>query len=185
MEFTGKKFDSIKSFFKDRDDKIYGLMVKHGYIPLPPPKSLYAWVVSQLIGQRIKFSLARKLREKLFTLLRTHDPLPDDINKIGLPELIKMGLGERISSVIWGVTQYALKYPITMENIDSLNIKGIGSWTRKTAKLMYSIGNPLEIPLEDSIIRRGIADLYGSLSDHPLWDIYTNVAVWYIWKEYT
>jgi 3-methyladenine DNA glycosylase/8-oxoguanine DNA glycosylase len=69
-------------------------------------------------------------------------------------------------------------------------VKGIGRWTAEMF-LMFSLGRPDVLPVDDLGVRRGMQITYG-LSDAPKpdemrriaesWAPYRSVGTWYMWR---
>ncbi len=197
--FDQNSFQQIKIFFLTKDPIIYQLLDKIGYLQPTPPRNLFSLLIGSIIGQKIRFTLARKLRGKLYTQLGTDNFYPEDILSLGISGLKQIGLDNLKQQIILNIAQYILKNPITTHNLAELKkLPGIGNWTINCTLLMYSLNESENdfldyLLMEDLIIRRGIKDLYQITDKHDPklkeiqdnWKPYRGIVTWYLWKEYS
>lgn len=197
--FTEENFLKVKDFFKKKDHKIYEIFEKHGYLKPLPQRNLFSHLIGAIIGQRIRFTQARKLRGKLYTELGTDNFTPIDLlQNLGYSGLIEIGIDPQPAKIINDTALHCLSNPLkTMEDVKKLrNLSGIGPWTINTCLLMYTLQENNEefldyLLIEDLIIRRGLKKLYGDLSNKEIrekaveWSPYQGIVTWYLWKEYT
>ena len=209
MGFTQENYAQALKFFKVKDTKIYELLKKLKYVQSPPKRNIFSHLIGAIIGQRIRFTLARQQRGKLYTELGTDDFTLDDIinrgilylqeknlidfdlemiiNK-GLNYLLDIGIDEIRFKTIQRLVDYLTLNEIILtqpEQLDQLkNIQGIKDWTINCTKIMHSLDSDENqfddcLLYEDLIIRRGINKLYG-LSQKK--DIIELAQSWSPWK---
>jgi 3-methyladenine DNA glycosylase/8-oxoguanine DNA glycosylase len=193
--FTKELYEEALDFFKIKDPKIWQLMNEIGMIPIPPKRNIFSVLIGVIIGQRIRFTLARSLRGKLYTKLGTDDFTKEDILQLGQTGLIELGIEAKIAELIYSVAEY---YDVrTMQDVYNLrDLNGIGTWTINTTCLTYSLNeDKMDIPdivlYEDLIINRAIKNLYGvtkksdQIAVAEKWIPYGGVVTLYLWKKYT
>ncbi len=202
--FGPHDYEVAKQFFSGCDPKIYHLLVKHGYLPPLPKRNLYANLIGVIIGQRIRFATARKLRRSLYLSVGTDNFTYVDILNLGLIGLKQLGIGQVPAETIMTVTANLVINRRELKTIDDIrklkSIKGIGDWTINCVILTYTMSHG-EIDdiilLEDLIIRRGLRDMYPTMQISSTteiniirqlsrqWSPWRGVVTWYIWKEYS
>jgi 3-methyladenine DNA glycosylase/8-oxoguanine DNA glycosylase len=209
MGFTLRDYNTAVAFFNQKDPKIAEVMIKVGYTPLPPRRNLFALMIGSIIGQKIRFNLARSQRGKLYTEMgkddftledflskaRSHlqvDPSSQislsELSEKGLLFLEEIGINEPRLGTIQRVVYYlqnaqiVLTHPSELDQL--LKISGIGPWTINNTKIMWSLNEDEKnfndcLLLEDLIIRRGLENLYGA---NALKHIETQCQAWSPWK---
>lgn len=167
MGFTSNDYNNVLIFFQKTDTKIYNLMKKIGYLQPPKHKNLFAILIGSIIGQKIRFTQARKQRQLLYIELGTDDFSLDDminrgilflqesninnftyddiINK-GFEYLRKLGIDETRTETIKRTVSFISTKGETyiLNKVSDLtglkDVKGIGDWTINCTKIMYSLG---------------------------------------------
>jgi len=210
MVFTQENYRQALNFFKDKDPIIYNLLLKKGYIPPPPPRNIFANLIGCIIGQKIRYNVARQQRGKLYTEVGTDDFTVDDLinrailqlqeNDImdfsmddiiekGLLYLKDIGIDENRYQTIKRVINYIKENNIEMTTISQLDelktIKGIGDWTINCTKIMFYLNGDDQsfddcLLYQDLIIRRGIAKLYNIIN---VTDMIKLSASWSPWRS--
>lgn len=187
MPFDQISYNQALIHFKQKDEVIYNLMMKYGYVAPPPSRNLFANLIGNIIGQKIRFTQARQQRSKLFNLLGTHDftlqqllnqaqihlqssnQTKGDEIKEGLLFLIDLGIDSLRLEAIQNVCVYLKHNQLTSLEIDHLNdllkLRGIGPWTIDCTKVMHNLYIDNQdfqniILRGDLIIARGLKDLY-------------------------
>ena len=203
MTFSKTDYQEAKKFFKINDNKIYQILKKNGYQQPPPERNLFATLVGSIIGQKIRFYQARKIRGNLYTAIGNDDFSSSDIINLGKNGLIKTGMESNISDLIYNLSSDVEFGNVTINNINDirqLNYMGIGPWTKGCTIVMYCLHHSDEfydgVLFEDLIIRRGMKQLYdpkltkkqAEIIGHG-WKVddkdWRSIAVWYLWKEFT
>jgi DNA-3-methyladenine glycosylase II len=200
MVFNKAQYNKLLQYMKDTDSIIYNIIKKHGYLKPTPKRNIYALLIGSIIGQKIKFSLARKLRGQLYVKLGTDDFYPKNVNNLTLDDFENIGLSELQIGIIERVTKYItenkldIKKPTDIKQL--LDVKGIGKWTINCTNIMYNLNandNDFddEILYQDLIIKRGIKKLYKLTDNSSIvdlskkWSPYRGLVTWYLWKEFT
>jgi 3-methyladenine DNA glycosylase/8-oxoguanine DNA glycosylase len=152
-------------------------------------KSKYTSIITAVIGQLIRFKHARSLRKKLYVLFGS-DFKVKDINCLSDKQLVSMGFNQTCITTIRNVNKYIGKNKDYSIKDIYLNVKGIGEWTFKTAKLTH---DPLcdTFPHTDVFIRNKLSKLLNkklSFKDveelSKQWKGYRGIVTWYIWRDF-
>ncbi len=196
--FTQQDYQLILKHFETIDPKIYQLLDKLKYLKPLPKRNLFSTLIATIIGQKIRFKMARNLRGKLYTILKTDNFTSENIIDLGKDNLLKIGLASNIAELIYNIAEKIESKEIKLENLNdirNLKIKGIGPWTINNIILMYTMSNDEDVDdtllYEDLIIRRGIKKLYNITSKKDVeklsqqWIPYRGIVTWYLWSEYT
>src|SRR5579883_1366066 len=162
-------FDRVKLDFKE--------------IVRPP----YVALVGAVIGQKIKYPLAKKIREALFTSLGTNFT-PEDIKALPDSQLIKFGVSRAKIQIIRDASAFIEEKRLTLsteEEIRSLTkVKGIKEWT-VTNILLVTMANLNLFPPNDVWMERKIREIYGKTSLSVLlrrWSPYASIVAWHLWR---
>ena len=163
-------------------------------------KPIYPALICAIIGQKIRYTLAREIRSKLYQLVGTNFKLID-IDTIPNPILEGIGLSSVQVNCIRNVNTYLKdRYdgiiPVGKEVEcirDLSNVRGIGEWTINTTLLTW---NPsLDIfPVNDIFLQERIKRVYG-LKRRPnisqmkaitgQWSPHRGIITWHLWRWIT
>jgi DNA-3-methyladenine glycosylase II len=154
-------------------------------------KQPFPAIVAAIIGQKISFSKACKIRSELYSLLSDSKSFTaDDMAKLTDAQLLSTGMSRATLEKIKSVQKLFKK----QGNVDIgtvLSLHGIGKWTLATTKL--TIEPRLDIfPYADYFIRKKIRDEF-RLSALPSvsamremsekWSPWRGIVAWYIWRD--
>ena len=143
MPFTLETYQKFIQEIEIMDPIIHKIVKKYGFLKPTPKRNLFALLVGSIIGQKIKFSFARKLRGKLYIKLGTDDFYPSDINNLGKDGLKNIGILKFQYEIILRIVTFLceknqnLIIPHDLESIR--HIKGVGNWTINCTKIMYAL----------------------------------------------
>jgi len=200
MVFDKKQYKELLQDMESKDPIIHKIVKKHGYLKPTPKRNIYALLIGSIIGQKIKFNLARKLRGKLYTKLETDNFTPQQIQTLGDSGLKDIGLSELQSTIIMRVTNYIIDNDLQLETPKDIapfiDLKGIGKWTLNCTNIMYNLNTDdsdfdTQVLYQDLIIKRGIRKLYGISDNDKIirlsenWSPWRGLITWYLWKEFT
>lgn len=198
MVFDQNKYLEFKNFMEKNDPKMHALICKHGFLAPLPARPFFVILVGNIIGQKIRFSKARKNRANLYTHFKGDKFTPDQILEFGQQGLESLGIENWQAEIIMRVAKFVKKESPTFQNIDTLQcLKGIGPWTLQNTKLMYTLQTNSNYPIcdvlliGDLIIRRGLGRMYQAKNKkdfdklQTLWSPYNGLVTWYLWKEFT
>jgi DNA-3-methyladenine glycosylase II len=146
-------------------------------------KSAYTALVAAIIGQKISYVTAKKLRGQLYARYGLSFT-PDQLKSADLSFL-----GTSAAGTIAAVTNYILDHNIdlsTETNIRSLEaVQGIGPWTVETT-LLTCLANWDIFPQGDKFLQKNMKRLYGPHCDiaaiSARWTPYRSVVTWYLWR---
>jgi DNA-3-methyladenine glycosylase II len=155
---------------------------------------LYTYLIGLIIGQKIAFLKARKIRSNLYTVTGSYEFTPKDIINLTDEQLNSIDISQMAKRRILETTNYFINNNIidhsikmTKEFIIKLKtINGIGDWTVETLMIEYGIDMNL-FPVNDKHVNRHLANLYG-ISVNEIdkfvdkWSPYKSIAFWYLWK---
>lgn len=154
-------------------------------------KDPFPAVVAAVIGQKIAYTKARKMRSELYAMLSSAQSFtPAEIIQLDDSKLLSTGMPRTVLRRIRQVAQQFQRDP----NIDVreiLSIHGIGKWTLATTKL--TINPRLDLfPYADYFIRKKIRTEF-QLSAMPSiaamremsdgWSPDRGIIAWYIWRD--
>lgn len=177
-----------------------GVVAKHGFLPPPPKRNLFATVVGSVLGQRVRFARARMLRGKLYTQLGTDDFCPQQIRALGVDGLRALGVGKKRSETVVRLANFVVDGDLRLSTAADARaltqVEGVGEWTVRCAALVHSLHDDDAnfddtLLVSDLIIRRGIKSLYGVTAKKEIaalaqtWSPWRGVVTWYLWKEFT
>lgn len=182
-----------KSLAKD-DSVLEQVINKIGYCKIGQNDQWqFCYLIGLIIGQKIKFSEARKRRSTLYTILGGRNFTPESILRLTLDEWRQLDLGDYKKGCMCDVSNYFVKNKIQLNDIqldvlqDIKNtIRGIGPWTVKTLVIEYGL-NISVFPDNDYFVNKKIANAYNIKSEEvenfaERWGQYKGVVFWYFWK---
>jgi DNA-3-methyladenine glycosylase II len=158
-------------------------VVKHPYVAL----------VGAILGQRIRYALAKKLRGKFYTLFGTNCQAADVLSSSSSKKLSEIGMSTLQHDILIRVSQHIVDKQVTLDHrgIKSLTcVTGIGSWTVNTT-LLTALQDWDIFPDNDYFLKKRLQRLYG-LAKMPSarqvreislkWSPYRSYVCWYLWR---
>jgi DNA-3-methyladenine glycosylase II len=156
------------------------------------PKPPYVSLIGAVIGQIIRYSQAKQVRSKLYSLCGTDFDI-GIITKLDSNHWDYIGLGPDKVIIINNLNNYIIKNKIILNKngIEKLKaVSGIGDWTIDTTILTSFLDWDI-FPVGDLFIRKKIQKLYKlpkvptisqtrKISDK--WKPYRSVVAWYLWR---
>lgn len=210
--WTTETYASVCAWFAERDPVVARLLHETGFVDAPPRRSLYAWLLGAVVGQRISFKAARTLRGRLYDALGGDDFERSDVDALardgltGPAHLAEAArLGKRVAAAVDHLHAWMDDQDLATLRLDDLasvaaNVNGIGPWTVQTAAICFimsgAAGDDADVDCllaSDLIVRRGLKHLY-ELDDEPragsdvvdtltaLWSPYATYVTYYLWK---
>lgn len=181
--------DDFKRVYEDVGPLDWSKLIKPGYPAL----------ICAIIGQKISYNRAKKLRSNLYTKLKLGigdiSFTLDDFRILSYDDLKDIGLDDRCISTILAVNTYLsdhLENKLqTVDDIEQLiNIKGVGKWTVKTTILTAFLDQDT-FPEDDYFIQKRLQRLF-NLDKKPTakqareisqrWKPYRTLVTWYLWR---
>ena len=212
MSLVLEKYNRALEFFKNKTDdpsfQIYNLLLKAGepeFIINSKPRSLTCLIIGAVIGQKIRFDKARKIRSKLYTKLGINFNVKD-IEKLEETDWEMMELENFQIETIKQLLIMHNNKTVDLENFENidklLSVKGIGPWTMDNIKIMYMVTNEKMIPdniilQHDYIIKKALRLIYEEprvtttfinrlkkdWTDVDTGENFTGIVNWYMWRH--
>ncbi len=154
-------------------------------------QNIFAYLVGLIIGQKIRFSTARKMRGNLYTEIGSNNFTTKEILKLTDEQWNNIGVGNTQKEKIIEVTNYFVdkdKETINKDDILKLKkIKGIGDWTIITLLIEYGLDLDLFTTL-DKHTNAQLKKHFNVENDNietfvGKWKPYRSIAFWYLWKH--
>jgi 3-methyladenine DNA glycosylase/8-oxoguanine DNA glycosylase len=150
------------------------------------PQNIFSYLIGVIVGQRIRFSEAKKIRKQLYEETNNYNFTPNDILNIDWTKFnISVNMVETIKNVANYFIKNKLENNISKNNFDDLiKIKGIGIWTITTIMIEYNIDDNLFVH-NDKHVNKKIKEIYGNVNIKDLlelWNPYKSIVFWYLWK---
>ncbi len=160
----------------------------------------FDYVVRSIVYQQLSGKAAGTIHGRFLNLLDHKRPVAPQILKIAEPELRKVGLSGQKAKYIRSVAEQTHSGELAIEKLHELpddeiiealtRIKGVGVWTAQMF-LMFRLGRPDVLPVNDLGIQKGVQLAYG-LRKLPKpdrvqkigkkWAPYRTVGSWYMWR---
>jgi DNA-3-methyladenine glycosylase II len=187
------KSNDILKFIVKLEPKFQRVFDQVGYLDLQSFKrDPYVSIVGAIVGQKMKYVEAKKIRGNLFTRFGTKFT-PHDL-ETAINDLPRMGLSRDNILAIQSLNNYLIQNEIkTLGKIDmsiAKHCSGIGPWTIQTAQLVCDPTSDI-FPCGDLFLQNRIKRLF-ELTRKPTqsqvetmskkWAPYRGVITWYLWK---
>jgi DNA-3-methyladenine glycosylase II len=162
----------------------------------------FAALVGAILGQQISVSAANAIRGRLAARFGPESPLSAE-GLLGIPydELRTIGLSHAKAVYVADLAAQVASGNVDLATIEQLpdeaaiahlvRVKGIGRWTAEMF-LIFSLGRPDVLPVDDLGFRAGVRRHYG-LDALPTaaalrtlaepWQPYRTFATWYLWRS--
>ncbi len=163
---------------------------------------LFTALVSAIVGQQISVSAASAIRARLAARLGPDQPLtPEALLALTHDDLRAIGLSRAKEAYVTDLAAKVASGAVDLVTIDQLadddviaeltRVKGIGRWTAEMF-LIFSLGRPDVLPVDDLGFRAGVRRHYGHAAlpraaelralAEP-WRPYRSFATWYLWRS--
>lgn len=149
----------------------------------------YVALIGAIVGQKIKYTEAKKIRGALFAKFGT-DFTRQDILTLGEKELCSMGFSADNITTVKNLNDYLAKNELQLNHTLVKNVAGIGPWTIETATL---VSNPYcdVFPSGDLFLQNRLKRLY-KLPRKPTasqaakmsekWKPNRGYVTWHLWR---
>lgn len=117
-----------------------------------PKKSLFHNTISLITSQQISFQKGREIRQKIYAKINSFEITHENLKKLSRDDFMNYGIDEKRVNTI---TELLKIKNLTIEKISKL--KGIGSWTIKSLKILND--EPNILLSEDYWIRKQMSKL--------------------------
>jgi len=185
------------------DRRLAKVIRKVGPFPTkkPKPQHPYAVLLKAIVYQQLAGKAAAAIFGRVTALGANSFPTPEEIIALDETKLRKAGLSRQKIAAVKDLaaktidgTVPSLKEIRRMSEEQILErltrVRGIGEWSVQMF-LMFQLGRPDILPIQDYGIRKGFQQLYG-LDDVPKpkavlehgerWRPYRSIASWYLWR---
>lgn len=163
---------------------------------------IYYDLLSSIVSQQLSVKAASTIFNRFLTLFPDNYPHPELLSQLDTPTLRSVGLSNQKAAYIQNVALFAKQYDLENHAWDRMSdeaviefltqIKGVGTWTVQML-LMFSLGRPDVLPIDDLGIQQGMAKLYAIESNGKelkkqmtllaeSWRPWRTVACRYIWR---
>jgi DNA-3-methyladenine glycosylase II len=157
-------------------------------------QAIFPYLIGLVIGQKIKFSLARKIRGNLYTETGSYNFTINDILKLTEQQWKDISVDDMQKTRILNVTNYFHNNGIDPEKIkkeDILSLKkinGIGDWTTITLLIEYGLDLDLFTTLDKHTNQQlkkyfNVKETKNIVTFSEKWKPYRSIAFWYLWKH--
>ncbi len=161
----------------------------------------FAALARSIISQQISTRAAAAIHARLLAALGRRGLRPmallaltdEELRSVGLSASKARSLRDLAQKVHSGEVPLRRLPELTDEEVieSLLPVRGIGRWTAQMF-LIFSLGRPDVLPVDDFGLRAGVQQIYG-LDDLPdraaltdlaePWRPYRSVATWYVWRS--
>ena len=194
-------FKAGVEYLKKRDPKIKDIIDRHGVIQFAPGGHIFDSLIESIISQQLSGSAASSIIRRMRRLYASRDFEASSVFKTPPHKLRWAGVSPQKIRYLKDLSKRVVSGSLNVESlidrpdsevIESLDeVLGIGPWTVHML-LIFTLGRPDVLPVDDLGIRRSIENIY-SLESIPSakeieqiakpWHPYCTVASLYLWKE--
>jgi DNA-3-methyladenine glycosylase II len=186
-----------------RADPVLSLIIEQvGSYSLKRRPEKFQALVRAIIFQQLAGKAAQSIYERFVGLFpSTRFPSPAGVLEVGEADLRRIGLSRQKTAYIRDLASHIVAGTLSFQRFPRMDdeeiiaeltrVKGIGRWTAEMF-LIFNLGRPDVLPVDDLGIRNGVMRAYG-LEKPPRaaelrqlgepWRPYRTVATWYIWQS--
>lgn len=159
-------------------------------------KSPYVALIGAIIGQKISYTRARKIRGNVYQQFGINFT-PVEIESASDTTFRQCGLSENKVAIVRRVNSHLRSEKLKLTTSDEIrgliSITGIGPWTIKTV-LLTSMLDLTVFPESDLFIKKKMRKLYnldhlptkGEIQEKvKLWNPYQGIVAWYLWRWFS
>jgi len=162
----------------------------------------FRMLVNSILSQQISIHAARAIRQRVESLVEPDKITPESFSRISVKKLRAAGVSSQKCTYLMDLTEKCLSGDVRTRRLSRLSdeeiveqlvqVKGIGVWTAQMF-LIFSLGRPDVLPVDDFGIRSALRNLYGldELPDKATsrrigepWRPYASLASWYCWRSH-
>lgn len=178
------------------------LIVQVGSCSLRLERDGFRMLVRSILSQQISVHAARSIRARVDALVEPDKITPESLSRLSAEELRGAGVSAQKCRYLLDLAQKVRDGEVRMRRFGRLSdesiiselvqIKGIGVWTAQMF-LIFSLGRPDVLPVDDLGIRAALKNLYAlpELPDKKTsaalgerWRPYASLASWYCWRSH-
>jgi len=185
-----------------KHDKLRAVIERVQMPPFSPSRRIYYDLLESIVSQQLSVKVADVIFKRFLTLFPDGYPHPEQMLAIDLERLRSVGLSNQKANYLRNVAQFSLENDLESRDWDSMSeaeiiqfltqIKGVGKWTVEML-LMFTLGRPDVLPVDDLGIQQGMQKLFGieetgkNLKARMIelaepWRPYRTIACRYLWR---
>lgn len=185
----------------ENDPVLASLFKAHGTLDFQPRGDVFESLVESILSQQLAWSAASAIIGRVRDLYPRRVIKPLLLYKTPPSKLRKAGVSPQKVRYLKDLSSRVVKKKLDLKKINSLpdaelievldNVLGIGPWTVQML-LIFTLGRPDVLPVDDLGIRKAIQTLY-SLGELPgrkeieelaiNWHPYCSIASLYLWRS--
>lgn len=134
------------------------------------PADPYGALVRSIVGQQLSTKAARTIYERLCALFGGGPPSPEQLLAADHEALRAAGLSNAKATYLRDLARHVVDGSLELDRLDELSdeeiiaeltaVKGLGRWTAEMF-LIFHLGRPDVLPVDDLGIRRAVERAYG------------------------
>lgn len=183
------------------DVRFHPILKVVGPCILQPRADYFTTLVRAIVSQQISTKAANSISAKLLGLMPKGQFTPRALTDLRHEELRSAGLSQAKATYMHDLAEKVLTGVVQLKEIDQrddegvidmlIQVKGIGRWTAEMF-LIFSLGRPDVLPVDDLGLRVGVQRLDG-LEEPPskaevrqrgaVWAPFRSIATWYLWQS--
>lgn len=183
-------------YLSKRDWRLRHLMERIGDLEYSPSDTAFQSLAHSIIEQMLSMKAGRAIEERLLDLCED-ELTPHRVASLAIESIKTCGMSMRKARYLHSLAEYALTHDLeSFANLSDAAVSaelqklpGIGKWTCDMFLLFY-LGRPDVLPVEDGALRQSFEWLYGATITSPeaqaivceLWRPYSSTAVRYLYR---
>jgi len=191
--------DRATAHLSSIDPVMAGAIARVGPCTLAPNPNVFETLVDAIISQQISVKAADAIMARLRGAVPGCLITPEALVQLDADALRAAGLSLQKTRYILDLTGRVASRELELDRLSELDdeaviteliaVKGIGRWTAEMI-LMFSLGRPDVLPVDDLGFQEGVREAYG-LESRPTrkellergeaWRPYRSIATWYMW----
>jgi DNA-3-methyladenine glycosylase II len=186
-----------------RQDPRIGDLIDRIEVPdFNPSRKIYYDLLDSIVSQQLSVKVATVIFNRFLGLFPDQYPHPEQVIALDVEQMRGVGLSYQKAAYLKNVAAFSLDFDLENHDWDSLTdeeiievlskIKGVGKWTVQML-LMFTLGRPDVLPVDDLGIQQAIQRLYGleetgkelrkkMFEVAETWRPYRTVACRYLWR---
>ena len=161
----------------------------------------YQSLLRAILYQQLAGAAASAIERRCLALFGDRVPEPQELLSTSPDELRATGVSRQKASYLHSLAEHCANGGLTQRSLSRASdedviemvteVKGIGRWTAEML-LIFCLGRPDVLPVDDLGIRRAMKDAYGldSMPDPQTmlkiaepWRPYRSAGAWYLWRH--
>lgn len=185
-----------------KDERLHQVILKTTVTNYISQGDIYFDLIRSIVSQQLSGKAAKTIHDRFLQLFPDLYPNVDHLLQMDIPALRAVGLSRQKSTYILNVASFFQSEKLFSKNWEELSdeaiveyltqIKGVGKWTVEMI-LMFTLGRPDVLPLDDLMIKKAMVKLYeveetGRALKPKLtqiaepWRPYRSLACLYLWS---